>query len=243
MSPKMPRPAAPGRAHRAANSKELACTFNCQDREDKHQAGPVFNRPAASVRGAEWLASAISDRLDLAFALGGPLAFECPKTSAAFHEAGHCVFDTVLGERPSKASIWPIVELGREQWIGPTYGSPRWRVDARTPPKADLQHARSQLAGVVSEMLFDSDFRLGSSVDEIAIAEGIVLTAAAKLRRDVQQLWLETLVSVATTLRANEGVVRHIAAELINRRSVKASRLAYLLRSIGGPALGRRNEP
>ena len=146
----------------------------------------------------------MSDRLDLAFAMGGPRAFECPKTSAAFHEAGHCVVGAVLGERPSKAAIWPTIELGREQWIGRTYGIPRWRVDDTTLAEADLQHARSQLAGVVSEMLFDSDFRLGSSTNEIAIAQGIVLTAATKLRRDVQQLWLETLVSVATILRADE---------------------------------------
>jgi hypothetical protein len=90
---------------------------------------------------------------------------------------------------------------------------------------------------------FDPDFRVASSIDEIVRAQGIVLTAATKLRRDVQQLWLETFVSVAATLRANERVVRDIAIELMNRRSVKASRLAYLLRSISGPALGRGDEP
>jgi hypothetical protein len=37
MNPKMPRPAAPGRAHRAANSKELPCTFDCQDSEAPNQ--------------------------------------------------------------------------------------------------------------------------------------------------------------------------------------------------------------
>jgi hypothetical protein len=56
------------------------------------------------------------------------------------------------------------------QWIGRTYGIPPWRVDDKTSVKADLQHARSQLAGVVSEMLFDSDFCLGSSINEFAIA-------------------------------------------------------------------------
>jgi hypothetical protein len=83
-------------------------------------------------------------------------------------------------------------------------------------------------------MLFDSDFRLGSSTNEIAIAQGIVLTAATKLRRDRHQLWLETLVSVATILGANELVVRAIANELMHRERVNARRLAHLLRSIGG---------
>jgi len=144
------------------------------------------------------------------------------------------VVGAVQGERPSKATIWPIIEHGREQWIGRTYGIPRWRVDDRTLAAADLQHAQSELAGVVSEMLFDPDFRLASSVDEIVRAQGIVLTAATKLRRDVQQLWLETLVLVATILRANERIVRDIAAELMARGNVSERRLAYFLQSIGG---------
>jgi hypothetical protein len=176
----------------------------------------------------------MSEKRDLAFSLGGPRAFECPKTSAAFHEAGHCVVGAVLGERPSKAAIWPIVELGREQWIGRTHGIPAWQVDDKTSAEADLQHARSQLAGVVSEMLFDSDFRIGSSTNEIAIAQGIVLTAATKLRRDTQQLWMETFVFVATVLKTNERVVRDIAAELMTRGNVTERRLAYFLQSIGG---------
>jgi hypothetical protein len=237
MSLKMPHPAAPDRAHRAANSKELPCTFDCQNSEavDGHQTGPAFNRPAALVRGAEWLALAISEKRDLAFAIDGPRAFDCPKTSIAFHEAAHCVVGALQGNHPSKASIWPIIELGRV-WIGCTYGLPKWRVDSTTLAEDDLYRAESELAGVVSEWLFDPDFRLASSIDEIARAQGIVLTAATKLRRDVQQLWLETFVSVATILRANERVVRDIATELMNQRSVKASRLTYLLRSIDGPA-------
>jgi hypothetical protein len=242
MNPEKLRPAAPGRAHRAGISKGLGGTFDFQNNDavDGHQAGPAFNRPAASVRGTEWLALAISEKRDLAFAIGGPRAFECPKTSAAFHEAGHCVVGAVQGERPSKATIWPISEHGREQWIGRTYGLPKWRVDGTTLAEDDLCHARSELAGVVSELLFDPDFRLASSVDEIVRAQGIALTAATKLRRNVPQFWLETLVSVATILRANERVVRDIATELMNRRSVKAIRLAYLLQSIDDTAL---NEP
>jgi hypothetical protein len=176
----------------------------------------------------------MADRRDLAFAIGGPRAFECPKTSAAFHEAGHCVVGALQSNHPSKASIWPIIELGRVQWVGRTYGLPKWRVNGTTLAEDDLYHAESELAGVVSEMLFDSDFRLASSIDEIVRAQGIVLTAATKLRRDAQQLWLETLISVATTLKANERVVRDIAAELMNRGSVKTNRLAHFLRSIGG---------
>ena len=242
-----PRPVAPGRAHRAANAKELPCTFNCQNSEaaDEHQAEREYNGLelrasylAASARGAELLALAMSDKLDLAFAVGGPRAFDCPKTSAAFHEAGHCVIGALEGDRPSKASIWPIVELGRVQWIGRTYGFPKWRVDGTTQAEDDLRHAEFQLAGVVSEWLFDPDYRLASPIDEIARAQGIVLTAATKLRHDVQQLWLETFVSVATILKSKEPIVRGIATELMHRGSVKANRLAALLRSTGACRVG-----
>jgi hypothetical protein len=174
----------------------------------------------------------MSDWLGAAVARGGARAFESPKTSAAFHEAGHCVIGTILGEGPSKASIWPIVVLGHEHWAGRTYGIPPWRVDDETSPEADLQHARSQLAGVVSEMLFDPDFRLASSADEIAIAQCIVLTAATKLRRDVRQLWLETLASVAAILRINEPAVYDIASALMHRGSVNRRKLASFLQSI-----------
>jgi hypothetical protein len=173
----------------------------------------------------------MSEKRDLASAIGGPRAFECPKTSATLHEAGLCSVGAVQGERPSKATIWPIIEHGREQWIGRTYGLPRWRVDDRTPAAADLQHAQSELAGVVSEMLFDPDFRLASPVDEIVRPQGIVLTAATKLRRDVQQLWLETLVSVATTRTQMSG--SFATSPPID--DVSERRLAYFLQSIGGP--------
>jgi hypothetical protein len=145
MNPEKPRPAAPGRAHRVANSKELPSTYDCQNSEaaDKPQAGPCRERTphAALVWSAALLALATSEKRHLAFAIGGPRAFVCPQTSAAFHEAGHCVVGAFQGKHPSKASIWAIIELGCVQWIGRTHGVPRWRVDDRTLPAADLQHA------------------------------------------------------------------------------------------------------
>lgn len=183
--------------------------------------------------GAQLLATAMHDKLATALTIDGRRAFECPKTSAAFHEAGHCVVGAIQGDNPSKASIWPIVELGRSQWIGRTYGFPRWRVDNSTHVEADLKQARSQSAGVVSEMLFDSDYRLASSVDEIVTAQSIVQTAALKLRCDPEHLWLETLVWVATRLKANEPVVREVADQLMCRGSIKTQRLVCLLRSVG----------
>ena len=142
------------------------------------------------------------------------------------------------GTTPSRASIWPIKELGRTQWIGRTYGLPKWSVNETTSPEADLQHAHSQLAGVASEALFDSDYRAGSSIDEIIIAQGIVLAAAAKLLRDERQLWLETLAFVACQLNANAAIVRRIAEILQCRGSISGRSLQRILRN-GRPADAR----
>ena len=177
-------------------------------------------------QGAELLVGAICEAL---LATSGPRAFECPKTSAAFHEAGHCVVGALHGSIPSKVTIWPIVELGRPQWIGRTYGLPTCRVDKSTCAEADLKHARSQLAGVVSEILFDPDYRQGSSLDEIVTAQGIVLSAAMKLCRDPEQLWVETLVEVAWQLKTNELLLRQISGVLMRRGSVKSRQLQQIL--------------
>jgi hypothetical protein len=172
--------------------------------------------------------------VERAVAIDGVRALECPQTSAAFNEAGHCVIGASQGERPSKVSIWPIRELGRCHWIGRTGGTPRWRVGGETLPEADLKHAQSQLAGVVAEALFDADYRLASSIDEIVASQAIVRSAATKLQRDAEQLWLETFAWVATRLRANEPVVRDIADELMRKGSIKSRQLANLLQTVEG---------
>jgi hypothetical protein len=181
---------------------------------------------------AERFCAAARETLLLVLAKNGPRSLECPKTSAAFHEAGHCVVVAVQGSIPSKATIWPVVELGRSQWVGRTYGLPSWRVDANTNPQADLRHARSQLAGVVSEALFDRDYRQGSSLDEIVTAQGIVLSAATKLCRDPERLLLETFFEVAWQLKTNELVVRQLFDALIQRGSIKTRQLQQLLQAL-----------
>jgi hypothetical protein len=124
-------------------------------------------------------------------------------------------------------------EFGRLQWIGRTIGTPKWHVDDGTPAEADLKQAQSQLAGVVAEALFDADYRLASSIDEIVISQSIVRTAAIKMRRDVEELWLNTLFEVASKLRAHQWIVREIANALMNRGSIKARHLRALLETVG----------
>ena len=188
----------------------------------------------AEGEGAQRLAAALHAAQMRALAIGGPRAFECPKSSAALHEAGHCLIDALNGTLPASASIWPIWEFGRLQWIGRTNGTPKWHVDDETPAAADLKQAQSQLAGVVAEALFDADYRLASSIDEIIISQSIVRTAAIKMLRDAEELWLNTLTEVACKLKAHERTVRQIANALMNRGGIKARRLRALLQAVGG---------
>jgi hypothetical protein len=226
-----PRPSAalnvqgcPGGSETLAGTSDFQNSNHKSTLQQKSEAGPSIRIGQVRVRGpgADRFVGAIADKLLLALSIVGPRAFQYPKTSAAFHEAGHCVVGALQGSIPSKATIWPIVELGHQQWIGRTYGLPNWRVDKNTSADADLEHARSQLAGVVSEMLFDPDYRSGSSLNEVVTAQGIVRTAAAKLVRDPEQLWLETLLVTGRQLEANELAVRQIANVLMRLGSIMA---------------------
>jgi hypothetical protein len=242
MPQETPRPSAalnvqscPGGSETLAGTSDFQVSNHKSFLQQKFEAGPGIRIGQVRVRGhcADRFVDVIADIQLMALAIDGSRAFDCPKSSAAFHEAGHCLVSFLQGTTPSRASIWPIKELGRTQWIGRTYGLPKWSVNETTSPEADLQHAHSQLAGVASEALFDSDYRAGSSTDEITIAQGIVLTAAAKLLRDEQQLWLETLAFVAGLLKANAAIVFRIAEILQRSGSISRRPLQRILRKMG----------
>jgi hypothetical protein len=168
------------------------------------------------------------------FAVGGLQAFECPQTSAANHEAGHCVIETIEGHLPTRAAIWTTKRFGRTQWVGKTYGTPPWRTDDEASADADLSHARRLLAGVVAESLFDPDYRLGSSLDEWATAREMVHTAAIKMARSHKGLWYATVVEVALCLKRHEKVVIEIAKELMRKGVIQGPKLRSLLEPIVG---------
>jgi hypothetical protein len=192
----------------------------------------VFRTKYIEVRGdsAKNFESAKRDILASAIALGGPAVLDCPKSSAALHEAGHCVVDALDGEIPLRASIWPVIEFGQTQWIGRTESARGWRVDETTAAEADLKFAYSQLAGVVSEALFDPDYRYGSSVDEIVTSQIIAVTAARKLQCNAGNLWQATLVEVWSILNINRALVHAIAGSLMRMGQIKRQTLERLLR-------------
>jgi hypothetical protein len=163
------------------------------------------------------------------YAIGGLNAFDCPKPSAAVHEAGHCVIYACEGLMPTRAAIWPIKRLGRTQWVGKTYGTPPWQVDDKTTVEADLRHARCLMAGVISESLFDPDYRLGSSLDELAVTSEIIRTAAVKTGRSPQHLWGTILAEIASQLKRHDQQVFEISAELTRKHTIQRRRLRSFL--------------
>jgi len=241
MPPNIDRPVSG--AHRGGETEGFGDAFNSPNSktEDPHRGAYAVGRielriqfPRLGGNGAKLVETWMRFLTERALAIGGLRAFECPQSSAAFHEAGHCVIGALDGVVPSCASIWSVLELGQRQWIGKTYGLPRLRVDDKTDPKVDLRHARSSLAGLVAEVVFDPEFRLGSSLDEYATAIAVVHTAAMKIRRDPMQLFIETLAGIELALKEHVGIVREIAAQLISKGSIKARRLQFLLQPING---------
>ena len=169
-----------------------------------------------------------------AFELFGPRAFECPKSAAAAHEAGHCIFDALEGAIPLNATIWPIKAAGQTRWIGRTTCNLPFRSNTETSPQADLKFAKDQLAGVIAEALFDQEhYRIGSSLNEIAAAQFAIGNAAIKSSRDPQALWFDVVAELSATLEANQQIAREIADVLMSKHVIRGSRLKQALAQVG----------
>jgi hypothetical protein len=245
MMEKVPRPGASNEAHRAGDGRipgqECQPPPNTTDPKIPVAGGPAavlcglaleVELPNVQGSGAEQVHRTMHAMAEHVFVVGGLQAFECPQTSAAIHEAGHCVVDTLEGHLPTRAAIWPTERFGQTHWVGKTYGTPPWRIDDKTSADADLSHARRLLAGVVAEMRFDLDYRLGSSLDEWAIASAMIQTAAAKMARSSKELWLATFAGVSLHLRRHRPLVVEIAQELMRKGFIKGPKLRSLLEPI-----------
>jgi hypothetical protein len=163
-----------------------------------------------------------------AYTVQGMQAFENTQGAAALHEAGHCVVNQSEGVTPAKVRIW----LNEGDWVGRTEQPTRLRTDNTTTPGEDLCHARITYAGLLSEQLFDADYRLASSIDEFVLTMVLVRNAAIKLRRDPEELLCDTRLTVGVTLVKHEGIVRRIAEELMRERNIDAEKLAQLLSKV-----------
>jgi len=239
MPPKAPRPPTLiDRVKRAGNFEGFGDAFDFQNTISEQQLQDSARAPVAwpigqvqtSEKDAARLAAMLEAVTTRAFAPQGARAFDYPKPSAAIHESGHAVFYAQSGVVPSKIAIWSIVVSGEQFWIGRNYGVPNYRIDSSTSAESDLKVAQESISGVAAECLFDREYRIGSSLDEIVLGFVAVSAAASKMRCDVEMLWSETCNEVATILKANEGIVHKIAIVLMQKGAIEGERLGHILR-------------
>jgi hypothetical protein len=82
----------------------------------------------------------------------------------------------------------------------------------------------------MAEAIFAGDhYRLGSSIDETAMAVAVTGLAAMKMRRDPRELFHEIKSEVEVELWTHERTVRRIADELISKDHINSHRLRLLL--------------
>jgi hypothetical protein len=128
--------------------------------------------------------------------------------------------------------IWPsrIEGFAEPHWEGWCEAAPLPPIGSETDPRQDLVLARRLLPGVMAEAMFAGDhYRLGSSIDETAMAVAIIGLAAMKMGRDPRELFHEIKNAVEVELWAHEPTVRRIADELISKECINSHRLRFLL--------------
>lgn len=173
-----------------------------------------------------------------AYAAQGLAAFDYPKSAAAAHEAAHAVeYKASVGIVATSVKIGFRRHAGQRAWIGITDGTPAWHSGPDTSAEDDLAIARHQIAGVAGEMLLEgSTFRLGSSLDEVALFRMLVAQAGFKMglgAEGVMRLAAEQLVAVTAILKRNTDVHRALARRLMRDHAVRGRRLARMLAATG----------
>src|SRR5262245_22222937 len=157
----------------------------------------------------------------------GLAAFEMARSSAIAHEAGHTVVGAVHGLAVSSCEITrrtiPKIfrrAVGRSAWGGLTrWAQPQpfgpageFAVEfANVPTATVLTQIAVTIAGVVAEAVFDPDeYRDGSSIDEVLVAQVLTDQLAARLGLVAPELWDLCWRRTAAVLKHNERVARAI---------------------------------
>ena len=176
------------------------------------------------------------DLAEAAYQAQGLAAFAYPKSAAAAHEAGHVVEYAATGRPVQSTKIFSrkLIDQPGLGWAGLTKAQGgEISITPLSPPEHDLATARHQIAGVVAEMIVDTEnFRLGSSLDEVILFKMIVGNAATKLGRDRVELGQMQLGLVAYVFSKNEELLRAIAAQLFRGHQVRGKKLTRLLAGV-----------
>ncbi len=188
--------------------------------------------------------AALTDLTLKALRLTGREAMLSPKREAALHEAGHAVFCTAIGIEINSVSIFRIDDKTHQAaaaafaveegfWGGATYAPLTWRSDPCTSPGEDLLCASNWLAGWCGEWAHNLNaMRIGSSLDEIVLAQMAVSNAARKTGEAQEVLFAEQLAAVVGVLRANRAPHENLAARLMRKSTIGPNALKQLLQGV-----------
>ncbi len=180
------------------------------------------------------LADIVNGLARCAYAEQGERAFEATRRAAAVHEAGHAVEAELVGRPARSARVRRRWVGGRAQWVGVTNydrgGGPRMITSPTSAADDDVRHARLAIAGVLAELLFDPDFRSGSSLDEVATVNVIVANAAAKVGAPAEDLFFAIIDRVIGDLETNSATVLAVADRLEQQCTLDRPALRSLLR-------------
>ena len=163
----------------------------------------------------------------------GPAAFDCPKTTACVHEAGHCIVYAIQGIVPERVSIKCRRRQGREYWGGVTMGPPDPPIDKHSDVRGDYEIASLKCAGFIAEMIFgDEEFRMASSLDEMLLVKLIATTIAGKNGDDLGYICPEIFARTMMRLQNHASVLLDIADELRRYERLLMRRLAVWLQPV-----------
>ena len=184
----------------------------------------------------------------------GDEAMLSPKREAALHEAGHAVVDAAMGLEVDFVSIYRFIDpkrLAMEAALGVTGGtwggatrSPKpWEWNSCTPPEGILLYVQSIISGWCGEWAHDPrgmlGARLGSSLDEILLAQIALNHMAEKTGVDPKATFDEQIRIVVGVLRANRTAHEALAARLMRKSTVGPDALKRLLKDVHTPSLAR----
>jgi len=182
------------------------------------------------------LEASMAEQLREAYREQGPRGVLATRHAAAIHESGHgIVFARTADEvfaPPHRLSIKKRRTPLGDTWTGSTDvvpSAPKLHIDSRTRPDMLWTHGIRVLAGVAAELLFDGhDFRMGSSFDEVALAQGIA-EAMSRPGWPAPTVMAEMMDATIAMLRADKECLLRIAARLERDRKIGPADMRRML--------------
>jgi hypothetical protein len=178
----------------------------------------LFPRLAySSAEAQQFMSDELRGLAREAYARQGTRAFENTNRATAYHEAGHVIISILSGRTVRRTWIKRKRLGGVKVWIGRTFdGAPNGSAPD-SPVEADVVTARNVVAGWVAEIRFDgSDFRIGSSLDEIVRVKAIAHNIAIKTGLPFENVTMGIIEGVFADLDCHSAEVEAIAKELMN---------------------------